>query len=1082
MEDPFDSERMSLPRNMIENSMFEEEPDVVDLAKDSTAFPEFPALDPDEVVYEPRSSRLLVRGLGENDLDDEEEDYESSARLLGMSFMNRSSARSPSASPYIRQAPPRSCYRPSARMLVGGVFILVLVTSMAMVLYFLPGCTFTKAGCPKANSSTPMELVYPKSTNGELFPWNELRLPASVRPVNYDLSLTPNLTSMTFTGHTIINMIIQHDTKRIVLHSSEINIIKATFQVGEGKSVEVKVLEYKPWQQIAVSFPEDLKEGQVCVLTLDYTASLSHTYDGFYNSSYNDKTGAKRVLAATQFEPQAARKAFPCFDEPAFKATFLVRITREPEYIALSNMPKAKTTTLPSGMLEDEFEQTSVNMSTYLVAFIVANFTSITRNVSSTLVRTESLPQSIHTSSMACNTLGCDSVYAVPIPPNFGTIVFIQFVWCVLQVSVYSVPEKKEHTQYALDTASRLLQFYNTLFDTEYPLRKLDLVAIPDFLAGAMENWGLITFRETSLLVQNQSSPLDKQLIANVVAHELAHQWFGNLVTMRWWNDLWLSEGFATYWQYASLMTEFPQLDLGNVFLEERFKAMAKDSLNSSHPVSVSAQVTTPEQVSEMFDSITYEKGASLLLMLNSTLPDGQFRKGLIEYLHQYRGSNTVTDDLWNSITQVQVLPQQESVSDMMRTWTLQKGFPLVTVSRKGGEVTLTQEHFLLSTDNTTHTSSLWHIPVTYVNDSCSSAPSCRQMFTLKNKTATLKVSESVKWLKLNYMNTGFYIVHYGDEGWAALIDALKTDVSTLTPHDRASLIHNIFSLSRLGRVSFRQVLSLLDYTTNETETAPLTEALSQLSSIYRLLDKRQERRLVARMKAYILGHFGPLMDSQDWGVKESVSSQELRSALLELACSLGRQNCTDQAKALYEQWTNSNQTNRIPGDLQRVVFSVAAQSDPGWLSLLDTYRLTTYDSEKRKILQALASTQDPRRIVWILSEVLEGGNIHTQELPLVISTVSDGFAGHLFVWDFVKESWDRIIEKFPVGSYPIQSIIKSTTSQFSTQTHLEEVQGFFSSLKERGSQMRSVQEALETIRLNQHWMDRNLATLRDWL
>uniref|UniRef100_A0A8C7CLH2 Aminopeptidase n=1 Tax=Oncorhynchus kisutch TaxID=8019 RepID=A0A8C7CLH2_ONCKI len=910
---------------------------------------------------------------------------------------------------------------------------------ISCLLFLFSLSSFT--GCPKANSSTPMELVYPKSTNGELFPWNELRLPASVRPVNYDLSLTPNLTSMTFTGRTIINMIIQHNTKRVVLHSSEINIIKATFQVGEGKSVEVKVLEYKPWQQIAVSFPGDLKEGQVCVLTLDYTANLSHTYDGFYNSSYNDKTGAKRVLAATQFEPQAARKAFPCFDEPAFKATFLVRITREPEYIALSNMPKAKTTTLPSGMLEDEFEQTSVNMSTYLVAFIVANFTSITRNVSNTLV------------------------------------------------SVYSVPEKKEHTQYALDTASRLLQFYNTVFDIDYPLRKLDLVAIPDFLAGAMENWGLITFRETSLLVQNQSSLLDKQLIANVVAHELAHQWFGNLVTMRWWNDLWLSEGFATYWQYASLMTEFPQLYL-------RFKAMAKDSLNSSHPVSVSAQVNTPEQVSEMFDSITYEKGASLLLMLNSTLPDGQFRKGLLEYLRQYRGSNTVTDDLWNSITrvwtyiidycfwmcQVQVLPQQESVSDMMRTWTLQKGFPLVTVSRKGGEVTLTQEHFLLSTDNTTHTSSLWHIPVTYVNDSCSSAPSCRQMFTLRNKTATLKVSESVKWLKLNYMNTGFYIVHYGDEGWAALIDALKTDVSTLTPHDRASLIHNIFSLSRLGRVSFRQVLSLLDYTTNETETAPLTEALSQLSSVYRLLDKRPELGLVARMKAYILGHFGPLMDSQDWGVEESVSSQERRSALLEVACSLGRQNCTDQATALYEQWTNSNQTNRIPGDLQRAVFSVAAQSDSGWLSLLDTYRLTTYDSEKRKILQALASTQDPRRIVWILNTVLEGGIIHTQELPLVISTVSDGFAGHLFVWDFVKESWDRIIEKFPVGSYSIQSIVKSTTSQFSTQTHLEEVQGFFSSLKERGSRMRSVQEALETIRLNQHWMDRNLATLRDWL
>ncbi|XP_010864061.2 leucyl-cystinyl aminopeptidase isoform X1 [Esox lucius] len=1034
MEDPFDSERASLPRNMIENSMFEEEPDVVDLAKDSTAFPGFPALDPDEVVYEPRSSRLLVRGLGENDLDDEEEDYESSARLLGMSFMNRSSARSPSSSPYTRQAPPRSCSCPSTRKLVVGVFILVLVSSMAMALYFLPGCTFTKAGCHKDNSSTPIEPVYPNSTTGEPFPWNEPRLPASVRPVNYNLSLTPNLTSKTFTGRTVINMMIQHDTKRVVLHSSDLNITKATFQVGKDKSVEVKVLEYKPWQLIAVSFPEDLKAGQVCVLTLEYKANLSNTYDGFYNSSYNDVTGAKRVLAATQFEPQAARKAFPCFDEPAFKATFLVRITREPEYITLSNMPKAKTTTLPSGLLEDEFEQTSVNMSTYLVAFIVANFTSVSRNVSNTLV------------------------------------------------SVYSVAEKKEHTHYALDAASKLLQFYNTIFDVDYPLRKLDLVAIPDFLAGAMENWGLITFRETTLLVGNQSSPLDKQLVANVVAHELAHQWFGNLVTMRWWNDLWLSEGFATYWQYTSLTTVFPQLYPGDEFLEVRFKAMAKDSLNSTHSVSVSSQMTSPEDVLEMFDSVTYEKGASLLLMLNSTLPDGQFRKGLIEYLNKYRGSNSVTDDLWNSLTQAQVLPQQESVSDMMRTWTLQKGFPLVTVSCKDGQVNLTQEPFLLSRENTTHTSSLWHIPVSYVNDSCSQAPSCRQLFVLRNKTATLKVSDSVKWLKLNYMNTGFYIVHYGVEGWAALINTLKTDISSFTAHDRASLIHNMFALSRLGRVSFPQVLSLLGYLTKETETAPLKEALSQLSSVYRLLDKRPDPYLVSRMKGYILNLFGPLINSLDWGEEQSVSRQELRSALFEMACGLGQENCTDQAKVLYDQRTNSTQPKIIPGDLERVVFSVAAQSDSGWLSLLEAYGHTTYDSEKRKILQALASTQDTRRIVWILNAGLQGSIIQTQELPLLIGTVSDGFAGHLFVWNFVKENWDSIIEKFPLGSYPIQSIIKSTTSQFSTQMHLEEVQGFFSGLKERGHPMRSVQEALETIRLNQDWMDRNLPALRQSL
>uniref|UniRef100_A0A4W6GA41 Leucyl/cystinyl aminopeptidase n=1 Tax=Lates calcarifer TaxID=8187 RepID=A0A4W6GA41_LATCA len=1015
-------ERANLPRNMIENSMFEEEPDVVDLAKDSTAFPTFPALDPDEVVYEPRSSRLLVRGLGENDMDEDEEDCESSARLLGMSFMNRSSAHRSNSSPYTRQAPPRSCSRPSARTMVVCVLFLVIVASMTMVLYFLPGCNFTRAGCPKTNKTTPIETVYPISTNGKLFPWAQFRLPQSIHPLSYDLTLTPNLDDMTFTGRTVINMSVHHNTNCIVLHGANLNITKATFKLGDGKASDVTVLEYKPRQQIAVKVSDDLKTGQYCVLTLHYSANLSHTYDGFYNSSYTDKDGKKRVLAATQFEPLSARKAFPCFDEPAFKATFQIQIIRKPNYMTLSNMPKAKSTTLTSGLVQDEFEKTSVKMSTYLVAFIVADFTPIK--------------------------------------------VFFTF-------------KKKEHTDYALSTASKLLEFYNNFFEIDYPLKKLDLVAIPDFLAGAMENWGLITFRETSLLVGKQSSPLEKQVVASVIAHELAHQWFGNLVTMSWWNDLWLNEGFATYMQYMSLQTVFPKLDIGNLFLAVRFRALDKDALNSSH--AVSTEVNTPEQVEEMFDSVSYEKGASILLMLNACLlGEQQFRKGIIQYLDQFNESNTDTDGLWNSLTQVST--QHLNVSEMMNSWTSQKGFPLVTVSRKGDQVTLTQEHFLLTSDNTTHTSSLWNIPVTYVNDSCSLAPECRQVFTLKTKSGTLKLPESVKWLKLNYRNTGFYIVHYGDEGWDALTAALHSNVSVLTHEDRASLIHNIFALSRLGRVSFHQVLSLLNYMSNETETSPVTEALLQLSNIYRLLDKRQEHGLVSRMKDYILDHFRSLMDKQTWEEEESVSKQELRSALLEMACSLNEENCTQKAKALFKEHVKSNGTIRIPGDLQRVVFTVAAQSDEDWDTLLHMYAHATYDAEKRKMLQGLASTQNARRLVWILKAGLNGDLIQTQELPLVISRVCNGFTGYLFVWDFIQENWDQLIEKFPVGSFAIQTIIKSATSQFSTQAHLDQVQGFFSGLKERGSQMRSVQEALETIRLNRRWMDQNLSTLRKWL
>ncbi|XP_042561175.1 leucyl-cystinyl aminopeptidase-like isoform X1 [Clupea harengus] len=945
--EPFDEERAPLPRNMIENSMFEEEPDVVDLAKETT--PSYP-LDPDDVVYEPRTSRLLVRGLAENDADEEEEDYESSARLLGMSFMNRSSNQRTSASAFTRQEPSSFCSMPSTKTLVAGVFILVLVASMVMVVYFLPGCTFTKDGCKKSNAS--QEVVFPISESGEPFPWADLRLPGVVVPVHYDILLHPNLTTMTFQGTVSITMTLQQDTDKLILHSSNLKISRATF---EGK--EVKPLEYKLWQQIAITFPK-LKKGQQCTLKLDYSANLSNRYDGFYNSSYLDTTGTRRVLAATQFEPLAARKAFPCFDEPAFKATFSVKIKREARYISLSNMPKTSTTPQPDGLLLDEFEK-SVTMSTYLVAFIVANMSSVSRNVSGT------------------------------------------------EVSVYAVPDKKDQVHYALDSAAKLLEFYNGFFDIDYPLSKLDMVAIPDFLAGAMENWGLITFRETTLLVGNHSSPLDKQLVTSVIAHELAHQWFGNLVTMMWWNDLWLNEGFASYMQYMSIEKLFPELDIDNEFLNVRFRALAKDSLNSSHPIS--SVVKTPEQVEEMFDSVSYEKGASILLMVNSTLNDGEFRKGVIEYLKKFKDRNTVNEDLWNSLSSVSKLPF--GVAEMMNTWTLQKGFPLVTVDRTGSKVKLSQEHFLLDAGNFT-SKNLWHIPLTYVNDSCSMASGCKQVFLLKEKSANLDIPAGVKWLKFNYKNEGFYIVDYGVEGWKALIDALQQDVNILSHDDRAALVNNMFMLSRLGKVSFRQVLNLLAYMSNETETAPLTEGLGQLMHILRMLEKRQDLNLVGRMKAYIIGHFQALMDSQLWEEESSVAKQTLRFTLLEISCSFNRGNCTDKAMAVFHNWVASNGTEHIPGDLMRVVFTQAAKTEDGWNTLLQAYRHSIYDLEKRKMLEALASTQNVSKIVWILKAGLSGSVIQNQELPLVISTVCKSFAGYLYAWNFVKENWEKITQR----------------------------------------------------------------------
>uniref|UniRef100_A0A8C1L700 Aminopeptidase n=1 Tax=Cyprinus carpio TaxID=7962 RepID=A0A8C1L700_CYPCA len=784
------------------------------------------------------------------------------------------------------------------------------------------------------------------ATNGLPFPWSKVRLPNYIVPVHYHLLIHPNLTTLKFSGSVKIEIDVKNNTNWVVLHSKNLKIFTATVLDEHEAHLSDKVLsvlEYPAHEQIAIFSPKILTSGEKYFLYLEFGAPLSDGFYGFYKSTYKTKAGETRVLASTHFEPTSARMALPCFDEPIFKANYTVRIRRGPSHIALSNMPLEQTVEIGNGLFEDHFE-VSVKMSSYLLAFIVCDFRSV--------------------SGMTATGIN---------------------------ISIYAVPEKWHQTHYALEAALRLLEFYEQYFNILYPLPKMDLIAIPDFQSGAMENWGLTTYRETSLLYDPDiSSASDKLWVTLVIGHELAHQWFGNLVTMEWWNDIWLNEGFARYMEFVSLEAVYPELKVDH-FLDTCFGAIGRDSLNSSRPISSLAE--NPTQIKEMFDTVSYDKGACILHMLRNFLTNEGFQSGIIRYLRRFRYSNARNEDLWDSLIKTcseedftageycysstqatknayRFAGEHIDLKKMMSTWTLQKGIPLVTVRRQGRRLYVGQERFLkivLPNDpswNSLQEGYLWHIPLTYKTSH--SEHEVKHLLTTKSDVLTL--DEEVDWVKLNTDMNGYYIVHYDEEGWNCLTELLRVNHTALSFKDRASLIHNAFQLVTL------------------------------------------------------------------------------------------------------------------PTDVSETVYMVGAQDDSGWAYLLEKYGVSMCETEKSKFLSALASSKDSKKLSRLLQLGMGGTVIKTQNLPSLIYMVARNPVGHFLAWDFVKKHWNELVEKFPLGSFGIRSIIVGTVTQFSSTEELREVEVFFKSITEQVSQLRVIQVATENLEKNIMWLKRNLETMRTWL
>ncbi|KAI1889435.1 hypothetical protein AGOR_G00162840 [Albula goreensis] len=750
----------------------------------------------------------------------------------------------------------------------------------------------------------------------------------------------------------------------------------------------VRVLESPSREQLALIPEMPLRAGLSYQISLTYSGSISSSFSGLYASSYRTPQGTSRTIVATHFEPSSARKVFPCFDEPGMKAIFSVVIVRDSEHISLSNMPKGSTVPNEDGLLEDHFLPT-VKMSPYLLAFVVCDF-------SSTSAQTKR----------------------------------------GVTVSVFAPSHQVNQTDHALQTAVKLLDFYEDYLQIPYPLPKIDLVAVPDFEAGAMENWGLVTFRESSLLSEVETGdPWSRVYISLVIAHELAHQWFGNLVTMEWWDGLWLNEGFASYLEHTAVDLTEPSWGVGDqLLLASAFRALERDAFLTSHPVSQPVSNTT--QIAQMFDVISYAKGSSLLRMLHIYLTDQVFTDGIRLYLRQHSYGVTHQADLWGALSEVsRGRGRDDDVEALMEPWVGQQGYPVVSVTRKGNRALLRQDQFTSRPQN--DSDSLWPIPFTFYT-STSSSPRTHLM---KSREEVIDLPSEVLWIKANVNSSRFYRVCYTGALQGALSAQLRRDLTVFSAADRAGLLDDTFHLASQGALQYSEAFQLSLFLQQEEELPPISIFLHHMTGMMRKFSFSKQPCVIRLLKAHTWSMLGRLMKAQRWEDDGSLSNQSRRAKLLSLATELRHPPAEQHALRLFHFWMAKEGQHPLPRTLRTLVYREGIRRGGGaeWSFLLQRYRESSSAAQRTAMLAALCHTSNRSSATWLLQAALLNTQIKTQDLALIVSQLARRYRTNHLTWAFLQRNWDTLLTKFSLGSPFLSGVVTAITSQFYSQKKYNE-------------------------------------------
>lgn len=841
------------------------------------------------------------------------------------------------------------------------------------------------------------------------------KLPKDVVPLSYDIQLKPNIEKLTFTGSETVLLDVRKPVKTITLNVNTVTIASAKLLGARAKiEQDARVTIDLKEETATLAFDTEVPSGRHQI-SVEFAGKINEAPMGLHYARYQEEgSSAKKIMLGTDMEPSDARRMFPCWDEPSFRAKFRIAATVPANFTAVSNMPVEGEKKTNAGK-EVRFAETPP-MSSYLIVFCAGEL---------------------------------DAIYAEADGVKLGVV---------------TTKGKADKGHYALESAEKILKYYNEYFGEKYPLPKLDLIAVPSGNFGAMENWGGITFDESILLFDPaKSSELTKQSIFNVTAHEMAHQWFGDLVTMAWWDNLWLNEGFAS-WMGTKCSDHFnPQWHIWLRSNADKQWAMTTDALSATHPIQ--QPVKTEREAASAFDEITYLKGESFLRMLESYLGEQDFRSGIRTYIKAQRLSNSTTADLWNALTE----SSRKPVTAFAASWTEQPGLPLVLMTSTESGVTAGQERFTMHQKSPMPLE--WKIPIAYSDVSSMTTPA--KVFLLEQKSALLPDIQAPQNVKLNAGNVGYFRTQYDP----AHFGRLAASVAQLPEADKVNLVSDTWALVEADRGSISDYFKLIEALRGENSLALWEQITATLSAIDFLYLGNNER---AAFQAYGRWLIKPAFDRIGWEAKkgEQVADGLLRTKLIAELSEFGDEDVITGARERFEKFLAD--PKMLPPDLRPAVLDVVGRhaDQKTWDKLHELGLTTRSIEEKGNFYHAMAAALSPELANRMLPLSLTDELPATRATSLVIWVARTGEQPEI-AWNFAQANREKLDPK--LGAILAVRFVPDLMRGFSDASRATELETYAEKYMPAGAKS-EVDKATEEIRFNADFKARIIPEIHRWL